>query len=136
MNVKTLRKKIGKLETRLKEGPAKLAKWKRKLAEMEKAKAQKAKKKSSAQATKTSWRIGSTAKGALKTKKKPPTAQGSAKPAEKQEPKSPVKVKRKLNLTPERRAQLAAAMKARWAAKRAATEAGPQNGSSDQAPPA
>jgi hypothetical protein len=29
------------------------------------------------------------------------------------------KAKRKLNLTPERRAQLAAAMKARWAAKRA-----------------
>ena len=30
------------------------------------------------------------------------------------------KVKRKLNLSPERRAQLSAAMKARWAAKRAA----------------
>ena len=30
------------------------------------------------------------------------------------------KAKRKLNLSPERRAQLAAAMKARWAAKRAA----------------
>jgi hypothetical protein len=30
------------------------------------------------------------------------------------------KTKRKLNLSPERRAQLAAAMKARWAAKRAA----------------
>jgi len=37
------------------------------------------------------------------------------------------KVKRKLNLTPERRAQLAAAMKARWAAKRAAA-ATPQEG--------
>jgi hypothetical protein len=30
------------------------------------------------------------------------------------------KAKKKLNLSPERRAQLAAAMKARWAAKRAA----------------
>jgi len=36
------------------------------------------------------------------------------------------KAKRKLNLSPERRAQLAAAMKARWAAKRAA-EANPVN---------
>jgi membrane fusion protein, multidrug efflux system len=35
-------------------------------------------------------------------------------------PSAPKKVKRKLNLTPERRAQLAAAMRARWAAKRAA----------------
>jgi hypothetical protein len=36
------------------------------------------------------------------------------------------KVKRKLNLSPERRAQLAAAMKARWAAKRAAAATPPQ----------
>jgi hypothetical protein len=37
------------------------------------------------------------------------------------------KAKRKLNLTPERRAQLAAAMKARWAAKRAASGANTQS---------
>jgi hypothetical protein len=37
------------------------------------------------------------------------------------------KVKRKLNLSPERGAQLAAAMKARWTAKRSAAEANPQN---------
>jgi hypothetical protein len=37
-----------------------------------------------------------------------------------QEPSGAKKVRRKLNLTPERRAKLAAAMKARWAAKRAA----------------
>ncbi len=37
------------------------------------------------------------------------------------------KVKRKLNLTPERRAQLSAAMKARWAAKRATADANTQN---------
>jgi hypothetical protein len=36
------------------------------------------------------------------------------------EPTGAKKAKRKLNLSPERRAQLAAAMKARWAAKRAA----------------
>jgi uncharacterized protein YgiM (DUF1202 family) len=39
------------------------------------------------------------------------------------------RAKRKLNLTPERRAQLAASMKARWAAKRAA--ANPPNSSSN-----
>jgi len=37
--------------------------------------------------------------------------------------------KRRLNLTPERRAQLAAAMKARWAAKRAAAGANTQSSS-------
>ncbi len=134
MNAKTLRKKIGKLETRLKEGPAKLAKWKRKLAEMEKAKAQKAKRKAAAQATKTSWRIGTTAARPQQQRKKRSVASTAAKPAEKQQPAAPAKVKRKLNLTPERRAQLAAAMKARWAAKRAASETGPQNGSTDQPP--
>jgi hypothetical protein len=45
------------------------------------------------------------------------------------EPSVAKRAKRKLNLTPERRAQLAAAMKARWAAKRAA--ANPQNSSAD-----
>src|SRR5207302_2448970 len=47
------------------------------------------------------------------------------------------KAKKKLNLSPERRAQLAAAMKARWAAKRAA-EPSAKSGSSDNqhsAPP-
>ena len=47
------------------------------------------------------------------------------------------KAKKKLNLSPERRAQLAATMKARWAAKRAA-EANAKAGSSDNqhsAPP-
>ena len=40
------------------------------------------------------------------------------------------KKKRKLNLTPERRAQLAEAMKARWAAKRAAAASSTQDNSS------
>ncbi len=42
------------------------------------------------------------------------------------------KVKRKLNLTPERRAELAAAMKARWVAKRAAADANTQTTSTEQ----
>ena len=50
-------------------------------------------------------------------------------PAGAKEPSVAKKAKRKLNLTPERRAQLAAAMKARWAAKRAAAH--PQNSSAD-----
>ena len=46
------------------------------------------------------------------------------------EPRVAKKVKRKLNLTPERRAQLAAAMRARWAAKRAAAATNTQKISS------
>jgi predicted RNase H-like nuclease (RuvC/YqgF family) len=45
-------------------------------------------------------------------------------------PSAPRKVKRKLNLTPERRAQLAAAMKARWAARRAAAATNVQSAAS------
>lgn len=41
------------------------------------------------------------------------------------------KAKRKLNLSPERRAQLAAAMKARWAAKRAVAGDNPDRGITD-----
>jgi hypothetical protein len=134
MNAKTLRKKIRKLETRLQEGPAKLGKWKRKLAEMEKAKAQRAKRKAAAQATTTSWRIGTAATGPQQQKKKPSTVRRPAKAVKTPEATLPVKVKRKLNLTPERRAQLAAAMTARWVAKRAARETGPQNGSTAQGP--
>ena len=49
MHLKTLRKKIRKLETRLQEGPLKLVKMKRKLEAMTKAKARKAQKKLAAQ---------------------------------------------------------------------------------------
>ena len=86
MKLKTLKKKIRRLETRLLEGPKKLAKLKGKLAALVKANAAKAEKKSA---------------GAKRTG-------------------TPKKVKRKLNLSPERREQLAEAMRARWAAKRAA----------------
>jgi hypothetical protein len=115
MKLKTLKKKIRRLETRLLEGPKKLAKLKGKLAALVKANAAKAKKKSTARAA-----------GAAK-KKHNSTAESQVKPAGAQG-SAPKKVKRKLNLSPERREQLAAAMRARWAAKRAA-QASPPDGS-------
>ena len=94
MKMKDLRKKIRRLEKRLREGPQKLAKLKRKLEAAEAAKALNAARKSAARTA-----------AVLFAKATMPAAK---------------KAKRKLNLSPERRAQLAAAMKARWAAKRAA----------------
>ena len=93
MKPKNLKKKIRQLEKRLREGPKKLAKLKRKLQAAEAKKPAKAQEK----------KLGVKAKAA------------GAKSQS-----APMKVKRKLNLSPERRAQLSAAMKARWAAKRAA----------------
>ena len=97
MKPKNLMKKIRRLEKRLREGPKKLVKLKRKLEAM------------------------------TPTKKKPP-----AKTAEVKQPGVVKKAKKKLNLSPERRAQLAAAMKARWAAKRAAAEANVTSAATDQ----
>src|SRR5262249_36977525 len=94
MKMKDLRKKIRRFEKRLREGPQKLAKLKRRLEAAEAAKALKAARKSDARAT-----------AVLFADAIMPEAK---------------KAKRKLNLSPERRAQLAAAMKTRWAAKRAA----------------
>jgi hypothetical protein len=94
MKMKGLRKKIRRLEKRLREGPQKLAKLKRRLEAAEAAKALNAARKSAARAA-----------AVLIAEATMPAAK---------------KAKRKLNLSPERRAQLAAAMKARWAAKRAA----------------
>ena len=107
MKLKTLKKKIRRLETRLLEGPKKLAKLKGKLADLVKANAAKAKKKS-------------TARAAVAGKKKPNSTAKSQVKAADAKGSVPKKVKRKLNLSPERREQLAAAMRARWAAKRAA----------------
>ncbi len=116
MKLKTLEKKIRRLETRLLEGPKKLAKLKGKLAALVKANTAKAKKKSMARAAVASKKKRSST---AKSQVKPAGAQGSA-----------PKVKRKLNLSPERREQLAAAMRARWAAKRAA-EATPPDSSAN-----
>jgi predicted RNase H-like nuclease (RuvC/YqgF family) len=96
MKLKKLKKKIQQLEKRLREGPEKLATLKRKLQQAESAKALKAARKSAVRAT------------------------ASAETKSSEQTTGTRKAKRKLNLSPERRAQLAAAMKARWAAKRAA----------------
>jgi hypothetical protein len=115
MKLKTLKKKIRRLETRLQEGPKKLAKLKGKLAALVKANAAKTKKKSTARtAGAPEQKLNLAAKSQVKA--------GDVKGA------AAEKVKRKLNLSPERREQLAAAMRARWAAKRAA-EATPPDGS-------
>jgi cell division septum initiation protein DivIVA len=115
MKLKKLKKKIQQLEKRLREGPQKLAKLRRRLQEAESANALKAARKSAARATATAGK-----------KSREPTT-GAKKPS------SAPKAKRKLNLSPERRAQLAAAMKARWAAKRVAE--GNSATSSDQNSP-
>ena len=96
MKLKKLKKRIQQLERRLREDPEKLAKLKRKLQQAESAKALKAARKSAIRAT------------ASAEKKSGDSTTGAR------------KAKRKLNLSPERRAQLAATMKARWAAKRPA----------------
>jgi len=124
MKLKTLRKKIRRLEIRLQEGPKKLAKLKRKLEAQVTANAAKAKRKAAARARKARQTVTSsqpTQKESLRS-----TAKPQAKPVNMRGPTAAPKVKRKLNLSPERRAQLAAAMKARWAAKKAAAEATPQ----------
>src|SRR5262249_54965326 len=89
------------------EGPKKLAKLKQKLQAAEAGRAAKSKKKAAARA-RAGLMVDKPARKSAATKK----------------------VKKKLNLSPERRAQLAAAMKARWAAKRAA-EANARAASSD-----
>lgn len=115
MRLKTLQKKIRRLEARLQKGATKLAKLKQKLG----AAANKAKRKSAARAGRARRRT----KGSGQTQRKKDRVTAGAKA-----PGGAKKVKRKLNLSPERRAQLAAAMKARWAAKRAAAAgAEPQN---------
>ena len=114
MKPKSLRKKIRRLEARLQEGPRKLAKLKRKLEAITAANAGKAKGNLAARAR----GARSTAKSLTPIAKKLPAETANAK-----RPSAVKKVKKKLNLSPERRAQLAAAMKARWAAKRAAIAA-------------
>jgi hypothetical protein len=94
MKIRDLRKKIRRLEKRLREDPQELASLKRRLEAEEGAKALDAFRKSAARTA-----------AALIAKARKPAAK---------------RAKRKLNLSPERRAQLSAAMKARWAAKRAA----------------
>jgi hypothetical protein len=104
MKPKNLSKKIRQLEARLQKGAKKLAKLKQKLGAAAKAGVPKKKGKS----------------GRTEDKNRRLTPITRTQPAAVTGPSAAKKVKRKLNLTPERRAQLAAAMKARWAIKRAA----------------
>jgi hypothetical protein len=119
MKPKNLNKKIRRLEFRLQKGAKKLAKLKQKLEAAAAAGAAKKK-------TKSAGRAGEVRK-MVKT-----SGRAEKKTAAVKRPSTVKKVKRKLNLTPERRAQLAAAMKARWAAKRAAADATTQNTSTEQ----
>ena len=121
MKLKNLKKKIQRLEKRLREGPQKLAKLRQKLQAAEAAKAMKAARKSAARATAARPAAKPSPSIAKKSSAQTPSAK---------KPRPVKKAKRKLNLSPERRAQLAVAMKARWAAKRAA-EASPGTASSD-----
>jgi len=119
MKPKNLSKKIRRLEVRLQKGAKKLAKLKQKLEAAAAASAAKKKRKSTVPAGEVRKKVKSSGRAEKKT-------------AAVKRPSTVKKVKRKLNLTPERRAQLAAAMKARWAAKRAAAEATTQNASTEQ----
>jgi hypothetical protein len=107
-NVKSLKKKIRRLEARLQKGEKKLARLKQKLGPAETRAAAKKKGKSGASGGKT----GKQRSARLEPHVRPAAAVKA--------PSVAKKGKRKLNLTPERRAELAAAMRARWAAKRAA----------------
>ena len=111
MKPKNLSKKIRRMEVRLQKGAKKLAKLKQKLEAAMAASAAKKKRKSVA-------RAGEVRKSRIQT-------------AAVKRPSAVKKVKRKLNLTPERRAQLAAVMKARWTAKRAAADATTQTTSTE-----
>ena len=119
MKPKNLSKKIRRLEVRLQKGAKKLAKLKQKFEAAAAASAAKKKTKSVVRAREVRKKVKSSGRAEKKT-------------AAVKRPSTVKKVKRKLNLTPERRAQLAAAMKARWATKRAAADATTQNTSTEQ----
>jgi predicted nucleic acid-binding Zn-ribbon protein len=130
MKLKNLRKKIRRLEVRLKEGPKKLAKLKRKLEAAAAASAEKARRKLAVrvvEARQTTKPSPSTQKKSRRAAAKRPV-----KPAGVTKQSAGKKVKKKLNLSPERRAQLSAAMKARWAAKKSVAEVSPQDTSPDR----
>jgi len=112
MKLKNLRKKIDRIETRMQEDSKKLTRMKRKLNALAAAKARKAQRKAATRAI-----ARQTTGSPMLTQRNGP---GGGKP------------KRKLNLSPERRAALSAAMKARWAAKRAAVATGMQDTATGQ----
>jgi hypothetical protein len=123
VKLKNLRKKIRRLEKRLQEGLKKLAKLRQKLQAAQAAKAMKTARKPAARAT--AARLAP--KPSTPIEKKSPTQTTKSK-----EPSASKKAKRKLNFSPERRAQLVSAMKARWAAKRAAEASATPASADDQ----
>jgi predicted RNase H-like nuclease (RuvC/YqgF family) len=132
--VKSLKKKIRRLEARLQKGEKKLARLKQKLGAAETRAAAKSKGKSTGVTQKASKASASIDK----SKKRLPLKTGAKPAASVKGPAAAKSAKRKLNLTPERREQLAAAMRARWAAKRAAAgmntqqSSGPASGDASQ----
>ena len=129
MKLKKLTKKIRRLEARLQRGAAKLADLKRKLKAGQAAQLAKAKSKSSAR-TRKALTVRGTSEP-VPTVRQRLMAMTAPKPEGARRGRTFEKVKRKRHITPERRAQLSAAMKARWAAKRAAV-ATPEPNSQEQ----
>jgi chromosome segregation ATPase len=129
---KSLKKKIRRLEARLQKGEKKLARLKQKLGAAETHAAAKPKSKSPG----VTRKAGKASASIDKNKKRLPMKAGGKPAASVKGSAAAKSAKRKLNLTPERREQLAAAMRARWAAKRAAAATqqslGPQPGDASQ----
>jgi len=122
---KSLQKKIRRLEARLQKGEKKLARLKQKLGAAETRAAAKPKGKS----TEVTQKASKASASIDKNKKRSPLKTGAKPAASVKGSDAGKSAKRKLNLTPERREQLAATMRARWAAKRAAAGANTQQSS-------
>jgi predicted RNase H-like nuclease (RuvC/YqgF family) len=117
--IKSLRKRIRRLEARVQKGSKRLTKLKQKLGAAETRAAAKPKGKSAGVTQQTGKASGSIDKN----KKRSPLKTGVKSAASVKGSGAAKSAKRKLNLTPERREQLAAAMRARWAAKSASAGA-------------
>ena len=128
MKTKRLTKKIQRLEARLQKRAKKLASLKQNLRAAEAARLAKTKRKRAAGAREALIPVRV---AALQKNQRRLTAKTAPKPAGASERISLKEVKKKRQMTPERRAQLSAAMKARWTAKRAAAAA-PQNNTPGQ----
>ena len=129
MKLKKLAKKIRRLEARLQKGATKLANLKHKLRAIEAANLAKAKRNSAR--TRKGLTVGEVP-APTQTVHQRLTAMTAPKPEGISGGRLLKTVKKKRSITPERRAQLSAAMKARWAAKRAATPASPEPNSHEQ----
>ena len=128
MKTKRLSKKIQRLEARLQKGAKKLASLKQKLRAADATRLAKSKRKRTAPAREALIPVRV---AALQKNRRRLTTKTAPKPARASGRVSFKEVKEKRQITPERRAQLSAAMKARWAAKRAAAPA-PQNNTPGQ----